>query len=217
MNKILTLLLILPLMSSCGIHKTIYVADSYAICNNSKSNNCLRIKETIKDDWMVLPEEGVEGFDYKEGIKYKIEVIAKKIKNATENKSSLKYKLVKIIYEEKSKPSQELVNFNGDWKVSKLTGLDSLSVTPTLKIDVGSKKIAGNAGCNSYGVDFSIDKNQLKFGVPIATKMYCTNMKIENAFFDCLQKSTYYKLVDGKLILYAKDGTTQMVCSKIEN
>lgn len=216
MYKTLILLSLITITSSCGIHKTIYVADAYAICNDSKSKNCLQIKENIKDDWMVLPE-GVEGFDYKEGVKYKIEVIAKKIKNATKNEPSLKYKLVKIIYEEKSEPSQELTTLSGSWKVFKLTGLDSLSVTPTLKIDFDSKKIAGNAGCNTYGADFSINKNQLKFGNIFSTKMMCSNMKIEKTFFDCLQKTSYYKLIDGELILYAKDGTEQMFCSKNEN
>jgi len=202
-------------MSSCAIHKTIYVADSFADCEDQPSKKCLKVKEAQEDDWIVL-HDGIEGFDYKEGTTYKIEVKAIKIKDPVANGNSLKYSLEKVIYEDKSKISQEVSDFGGSWKVSKLIGLESLNKSPTLKVDFDSKKISGNAGCNSYGTDFSIEADQLKIGIPVATKMMCTNMKIEKAFFSCLQNTSNYKLVDGKLILYSKNGKEQMTCVKTE-
>jgi heat shock protein HslJ len=211
MNKIITLLSIILILSSCGVHKTIYVADSFADCEGQSSQKCLKVKEAPEDDWTLL-HDPIEGFDYKEGSTYKIEVKATKIKNPSADGSNLKYKLIKIIYQEKSKMSQETASFNGNWKVSKLIGLDSLTKSPTLNIDFDTKKISGNAGCNSYGSSFVIKDNEVKFELIAATKMYCTNMNIEKAFFDCLQKTSSYKIIDGQLKLYAKDGEEQMTC-----
>ncbi len=112
--------------------------------------------------------------------------------------------------------SQALLSFNGNWKVSKLVGIDSLSKSPTLIIDVNAKKISGNAGCNSYGTAFSIEEDQIKFETPLATKMFCTNMNIEKAFFNCLKNTSNYKFVDGNLTFYDKEGIEQITCAKTE-
>jgi len=202
-------------MSSCGIHKTIYVANSFANCEHKSSKQCLKVKEATEDDWIVL-HDGIEGLDYTEGTAYKIEVKASKVKGSSTNDSTLKYELVKIIYEEKRDIPQKVSSFQGNWKVSELIGVESLSKSPTLIINFDAKKISGNAGCNSYGTDFSIEGDQLKFGIPVATKMMCTNMNIERVFFDCLQNTSYYKYIDGNLMFYSKDGKEQMTCSKVK-
>jgi len=213
MTKIIPLLVLTLFMNSCSTTKTIYVADSYVDCENDKSQKCLQVKENMEDDWILI-QNGIVGFDYKEGFTHKIEVEISKEKNASNDEKKLKYKLIKIIYQEKSKTNQDKMNLNGSWKVLKLVGIDTLSKSPTLIIDFDTKKISGNAGCNSYGTTFSINGEQLKFETPFATKMYCTNMNIEKAFFSCLQNTSYFEFVDGKLKLYAKDGVEQMLCIK---
>lgn len=202
-------------MSSCSVNKTIYVSDSFADCKDNKPQKCLKVKEALEDDWTLL-NNNIEGFEYNEGVTYKMEVKVIKIKNPSIDGSNLKYKLIKIIFEEKSKPSQELSSFKGNWKISKLTGIDNLSKSPTLTIDFDTKKISGNAGCNSYGIDYSIEGDQIKFGIPNATKMMCTNIKVEKTFFSCLQETSSYKIIDGQLKLYDKDGEEQMTCHKVE-
>jgi len=202
-------------MTSCSVNKTIYVADLYSDCDDDPLKKCLKIKDAVEDNWILLNDQ-IEGFDYKEGYTYKIEVIGTKIKNPSVDEHAYKYKLVNLIYQEKTESNVGLVSFNGKWKISNLIGMDTLAKSPTLHIDLDAKKINGNAGCNSYGADFTIEGDQINFGIPIATKMMCTNMKIEKTFFDCLQNTTYYKIVDGSLKLYSKDGTEQMACSKVE-
>ena len=215
MTKIIPLLVLTVFLSSCSTTKVIYVADSYARCEHSKSDNCLQIKENIEDDWVIVPNT-IEGFDYKEGFTHKIKVEITKMKNATDNEPKLTYKLIKVIYQEKSQTKQENTTFDGQWKVSKLISMEKLAISPTLNFDAKANKVGGKAGCNTYGTTFYKSGNTITFDIPVATKMMCSNMNIEKAFFNCLQNISQYKLVDGNLTFYSKDGTEQMTCSKIE-
>ncbi len=215
MNKV-TLLLLLPIfLSSCGTNKIIYVADTMTDCESVAGQKCLQVKVNKEDEWTLLSQP-IEGFDYKEGFTSKIEVDVIKIKNPPVHSSSLKYKLVQIIYQEKSEVIQPDFSLRGKWKVSKLVGIDSLSKSPTVDIDLNAKKISGNAGCNNYGASFSIDKEQIKFETPFATKMYCTNMNIEKAFFECLQNTSYYKIANGKLRLFSSENIELLECDSIK-
>jgi len=204
MKKIIPLIVLTILLNSCSENKIIYVADSFADCEGDLSQQCLKIKESKDEEWKLLYQE-IEGFDYKEGFTYKIEVNIKKTKDPAADGSSLRYKLVKIIYQEKSKVALQTKSLQGNWKVSKMMGIDSLAKSPTLIIDAESNKISGNAGCNKYGASYTIDGNIINFETPFATKMYCTNMKIEVAFFDCLSKTAYYKLDNENLQLFSKE------------
>lgn len=215
MKKIIPLIIVTILLNSCSENKIIYVADSLADCEGVSSQQCLKIRESKDEEWKLLYQE-IEGFDYKEGFTYKIEVNIKKIKNPAADGSSLRYKLVKIIYQEQSKVALQTKSLQGNWKVSKLAGIDSLVKAPTLIIDTGSKKISGNAGCNKYGASFTINEDQINFEAPFATKMYCTNMKIEDAFFDCLSKTAYYKLENGNLQLFSKDFVELLTCYSVK-
>lgn len=211
------LFLLLPIfLNSCGTNKIIYVADTLTDCEGVAGQKCLQVKENKEDEWTLLSLP-IEGFDYKEGFTSKIEVDVIKIKNPPVHSSSLKYKLVNIIYQEKSETVQQDLSLKGKWKVSKLIGIDSIPKSPTLVIDLDAKKISGNAGCNNYGASFSIDKEQIKFGTPFATKMYCTNMHIEKAFFECLKNTSSYKVINREFTLFSVDGVELLVCSKVES
>lgn len=213
MTRITSLLLLTLFLNSCNTTKVIYVADSYATCKNSKSEKCLQVKENKEDDWTTIPNL-IEGFDYKEGYTHKIEVEISKTKNASDNESQLKYKLTKILYQEKSKTSQTKTAFIGKWKVFSLAGMGKVKKTPTLNIDTSSSKISGNAGCNTYGTTYTLHGKNITFETPVSTKMFCPSMSIEKTFFGCLQNTAYYKIIDGNLVFYSKDDKEQITCSK---
>ncbi len=215
MSKIIPFLLVTFLLNSCSTKKMIYVADTFADCADATKQKCLNIKENKADDWIVI-HNTIEGFEYKEGYTHKIEVEITKVKNPPVDGNNLKYTLAKIIYQEKSKTVAKMQNIDGDWKVSKLVGVDSLHISPTLKINLDTQKIAGNAGCNSFGATFFIDGEKLTFKNPVKTKMYCSNMNIENAFFECLAKTASYQTLNNELILYTEDGKKLLSCSKAE-
>ena len=204
MTRFTTFVLLALIVSSCSENKIIYVAPALQNCETQGDKKCLMIKENKEDDWQLFDGE-IEGFDYKEGSMYKIEVKISKAKGATNEKDQLKYELLKVIYQESIKqvilPSPTL---EGQWVVQRISGLDSLQKQPTIRIKDG--QISGNAGCNNYSASCEIDGNSIVIGLTMATKMYCTNMKVEKAFFDGLKKADNFKLEDEQLLVFDQDG-----------
>lgn len=98
-----------------------------------------------------------------------------------------------------------------NYKVVKLNGIEELKINPTIAFNFDTNKASGMAGCNRYNVDFTKDGNKLKFGIAIATKMYCTNMDIEKAFFQNLSKITHFNKKDTTVQLLDKSDTVLMV------
>ena len=128
----------------------------------------------------------------------------------------MNYKFVKLIYEEKDilKVPVSLVmnkDHDGKWQVNTMVGMDSLAKKPTLIFKDG--QASGNAGCNSYGTAFTLNGNEISFGLVMATKMYCTNMPIEKVYFDCLSKTKTYKLLENELTLYDANNAELMQCT----
>ena len=215
MSKFFTLITIVILTTSCDKNKIIYVADSMVACEGAAEQKCLQIKENKEDDWTLFYDT-IEGFEYKEGYLHKIEVTISKIKNPLSDGSKLKYKLNNIIYQEpiSKKSAQNLLSVK-KWKAKSIVGLDSLVVSPTIIFDEAANTISGNAGCNNYGTTFIKKDDLLSFGLVISTKMMCTNMNIEKAFFNCLAQCETYKITDDKLVLYDKTKAELMVCSSL--
>ena len=98
-----------------------------------------------------------------------------------------------------------------NYKVVKLKGIEELKITPTIAFNFDTNKASGMAGCNRYNVDFTKDGNSLNFGLAIATKMYCTNMNIEKAFFQILNKVAHFKKKDGNVELLDKSDAVLMI------
>ncbi|GAA4276044.1 hypothetical protein GCM10022259_07680 [Aquimarina mytili] len=68
-------------------------------------------KENISNDWLYFYDT-IEGFDYEEGHTYELEVMVSQIENPTEDGSSLKYSLIKVISKEKEKSIGQNVTIN---------------------------------------------------------------------------------------------------------
>ncbi len=210
MSKFIPLLLLTLLITSCGEKKIIYVAPTLADCQGESSQKCLQLKENKEDEWTLFYDQ-IEGFDYKEGFTYKLEVAISKVENPPADTSSLKYKLVKLIYQEPAAIKTEVAQtLSGKWKVTNMIGMDSLATQPTLTLKDG--QISGNAGCNSYSANYTVEDNKISIGLAMATKMYCTNMKVEKAFFECLQKAKSYTIKDGSLMIYDDTNKELLVC-----
>lgn len=100
MNNFVVLVSFIFLFSSCKETKTIFIAGSLADCMGEAPQKCMLYKENPTDDWLFFYDT-IEGFEYKEGYIYEIEVAVTKIENPPADGSSLQYTLVKIVSKEK--------------------------------------------------------------------------------------------------------------------
>ncbi len=100
-----------------------------------------------------------------------------------------------------TKNTKKEMSINNKYQVIKISGLDSLTTKPTLNFDFKKNKANGFAGCNRFTANFTKEKNQIKFGMLIATKMYCTNMEVEKAYLSNLNKIIAYKTTNNQLFL----------------
>ena len=74
--------------------------------------------------------------------------------------------------------------------------------TPTLVVD--GAKLTGNAGCNNYFGELSLDPTAGNFSVKNvgSTRMSCDSMEVENTFLKMLGETDHYVVVGNVLELY---------------
>ncbi len=79
---------------------------------------------------------------------------------------------------------------------------DDVASKPTLVIE--QNRISGNAGCNNYFSDVTIDTSAGNFSAKAvgSTKKMCNNMTTENAFLEVLPQVNKYVVTDATLELY---------------
>lgn len=140
--------------------------------------NCLQIKELGKDQEWQLQYEGIEGFDYKHGFVYNLQVEKIVLKNPPQDVGDTFYKLLKVIKKEKTITDAEMSDY-ATLTVTKIeNGRDGYTVTlknenggiytctisiPNLednyvRLDIGDKvKIAGDYA-ESYPVQIFAKK-----------------------------------------------------------
>ena len=73
---------------------------------------------------------------------------------------------------------------------------------PTLVFESG--KISGNAGCNNYFGELTVDSSTGSFSAKNigSTRMMCDNMATENNYLSMLPKATKYRVSGNSLELY---------------
>ncbi len=100
MNKIVLIVSLVILFSSCQETKRVFIASSLDDCQVEATLKCMLYKENPSDEWSYFYER-IEGFEYEEGYEYELEVMVIQIANTPSDTSSLNYKLVKIVSKQK--------------------------------------------------------------------------------------------------------------------
>ena len=73
------------------------------------------------------------------------------------------------------------------------------------------RRLSGNMGCNSFGVDYKLaDSNRMVFGVVMSTMMACPGqvMEQEQAVLQVINLEATYQLNVDNLTITSKDGKT---------
>ncbi|HOM67646.1 MAG TPA: META domain-containing protein [Brevefilum fermentans] len=92
------------------------------------------------------------------------------------------------------------------WSLVEIHGQPILEgTTPTLIFD--EEGIGGNASCNIFGGNYTLDKGKLTFDQLFNTEMYCEGaMDQETAYINALQEVVGFKIENGNLQLLDTDG-----------
>lgn len=213
-SKFLAIVSVVLLFFSCSTttDKIILIASSKADCIDVGSQKCLQFKEMNQTDWSYL-YNAIEGFEYVEGLYYKIRVNITQVENPPADGSSLDYKLIEII--EKSK-----VPFNldqGSWMVTRLKDMDNFGRNPMIKIDLSQNEINGNTSCNRFSAKIVVNDNSVDISELSSTKMMCRNIEVETVFMDALERISSYTIKNDKLQLLDENKELLIECNYLRS
>lgn len=107
------------------------------------------------------------------------------------------------------------VELNGTYNVEALNGA-KVNNNATINFNGLAKTVNGNAGCNTYSADFTVENFQLNIGDIALTRKSCADMSTENEFIETLDEVTSYQKSGSTLILLAANGAT-LISAKAAN
>jgi heat shock protein HslJ len=94
---------------------------------------------------------------------------------------------------------------NRKWVLDSLNG-SKVSITSgkeiTLQFDSENGKINGYGGCNNYFGNYIKDSGKLNISGLGSTKMSCTDLSMEQSYFEMLPKIDSYEIDNGILYLF---------------
>jgi heat shock protein HslJ len=192
--------------------------NSYKVdCTGVGKMQCLQVKYTDSDNWIYFYDT-IEGFDFKPGYLYQIEVSIEAIDTFTlpSDKSNLKFTLKKVI----SKQKDITFRLNDIWVVTHINNeeLDKASFQlPQLEISLKNKQLLGNDGCNNIkGTINRITDSEIELGPMMGTKKMCPQMDIPNKFNRVISEIRSYKLGGLELIFFDKKNKEIMRSMKFD-
>lgn len=106
----------------------------------------------------------------------------------------------------------KLVEVNG--KTVMLSG--ELRKGPHMILKVMDRRVSGNGSCNGYGGTYHLSAgNKIHFSPIISTKMACSEMEVETAFFNVFQSADHYTVSGDSLSLH--DSNKRVLARFVEN
>ncbi len=82
--------------------RTLWVAPTTQKCVGEIEKQCMLVKRSKSQKNWDLFYDNIEGFTYKKGYQYQLEITETKVDNPPADASSIQYKLVKIISKKKA-------------------------------------------------------------------------------------------------------------------
>lgn len=112
------------------------------------------------------------------------------------------------------------VQLSGTYTITSAMDKTITGTDKTVTFAALDKSIKGNAGCNSFFGNYTLDLYALNFGQLASTEMYCDEpiMEKENAIFKALRDTGSYTLENDVLTLLSKnDRSVLMKATKQKN
>ncbi len=105
----------------------------------------------------------------------------------------------------------------GEWKlVSYGDASNPTTAVPSAETSINfdpNGQFGGNVGCNTFGADYKVKRDQITFGSIVSTLMFCTETSSqESAVLGILSDKTVTYQIDGKLLtITSSDGVSIVV------
>ncbi|TAJ13799.1 DUF4377 domain-containing protein [Marinilabiliaceae bacterium JC017] len=214
MKQILFIALLIAGLSACKSTQKIsskaettimYVAGQQVACMGVAPQSCYLVKTDENNAWEFFYSP-IDGFEFEQGYRYKLEVAQLKIENPPADASSIKYKLVKVLTKE-----EDIINpqaLYDIWGVVWMNGRDisPATVSQTMELNTAKMSVLGQAGCNNYrgGFKFTDKTNGIEFTPLASTKMYCPNMKYEDEFMKTIASVDSFYRYNQTLIFFSQ-------------
>ncbi|WP_062615161.1 META domain-containing protein [Flammeovirga sp. SJP92] len=194
--------------------KTLIIGSKQVDCTGVGPQKCYLVKEDGAQEWSNF-YGAIEGFDYKEGYEYQIEVAVTEVDNPPADASSLNYKLVKILKE----TQDPYMALSATWVIESLDGKATDPLKTYILFDPTNDRISGYAGCNGLGgsMKYDAEADTLSAGPFMSTMMYCEEVaEHERALGKVLEQFNKFK-VEGDVLTLYKDGKALVSAKKGEN
>jgi len=208
MKKLLALLFIPLLLTSCEEEKTVIIADHFG------ANQAFLVKEKDDDTWDTYATT-INGFDYQEGYEYRL-----KVKIETVKESDMKYTLISVLSKKKTNYLEKRVEsrkkLEKKWTITSFNTFENKTERKPY-FTITKNRINGNAGCNDFEGNLQVNNDGL-FSINRlnATKKYCKPfMKLEQVFMESLSKASLYNIEANSLIIRDKTGNTLFVAQEV--
>ncbi|HHX65504.1 MAG TPA: META domain-containing protein [Chloroflexi bacterium] len=99
------------------------------------------------------------------------------------------------------------------WVLTEINGRPALD-DPEVTLVFDDSNAGGDAGCNSYGGDYTAEDGTLTFGEIVSTLRLCVDEEVmaqETAFLDTLRQTEGYRVSGDRLEIIDAAGTTILV------
>ncbi|PYF74440.1 DUF4377 domain-containing protein [Pedobacter nutrimenti] len=183
------------------------VKEDRASCTGVAPQTCYQVKYKNSKDWELF-YSNIEGFKYKAGYRYVLQVIRTKRANVPADASAYTYKLKKILKKQKMPQHAGVWSFvtKHKWKLIQMNGLTQENSPAYIVFDKVKGRISGNAGCNGFFGAYEKGNEMIRFKQLGSTLMACPDEgrnKLEHDFMQLLSGNTFkYDVADQTLNLY---------------
>ena len=111
------------------------------------------------------------------------------------------------------------MNIHDVWVTVAIEGnpINRMVTAPRLEINLTKMQVMGNDGCNNFSGNIkNIDNNTINFATIVSRKKSCRNMETANRFNKALIASASYKIENGVLVFFDRNGNEALKLQKTD-
>lgn len=205
-----------------GAVKTIIVNEEKAPCSGGDKRRCLLIKEEGKKTFELYYTD-IAGFNFEPGYRQTLQVAEAYTTEPGSNQMLPKYTLLRVLKREQvalvsrdtsrtpAGWAQGRTPLDKKWYLKNMKDSDTTSYSVVdnavwIEFITSESRYTGVGPCNNFFGGFKTDLiSNFQASAITSSKVYCSNMRLEEMFFSLLQNVDHFKISDNKLTLYKGD------------